>query len=87
MTVHFYTALSEQLCTAQNITLLVPGALVVKEQNKVEFLSSLLLSLLSEPQHILRRHRDGHAVMQDALLWHVRIYDLPQGNKKKKKNI
>lgn len=63
-------------------TLLIPGALVVKEENKVEFLSSLLLSLLSEPQHIWRWHRDGHAIMQHALLRHVRIYDLSQGKRK-----
>lgn len=79
--VHFYTALGETLRGFLS-ALLVPGAFVVEEENKVEFLSSLLLSLLSESQHILRWHGDGHAVMQHALLRHVRVYDLPGGKEK-----
>lgn len=65
-------------------TLLVPGALVVKEEDKVELLSGLLLPLLSEPQHIRRWHGDGHAIMQHALLRHFRIYDLAQRERNRK---
>lgn len=53
-----------------------PGALVVKKEDKEELLASLGLFLLSQLQHIQRRHRDGDAIVQQALPRHLGVDDL-----------
>ena len=56
-----------------------PGALVVKEEDKEELLSSLGLFLLSQLQHIQRGDRDGNTIVQEALPGHLGIDDLETG--------
>lgn len=53
-----------------------PRALVVKEEDKEELLSSLGLFLLSQLQHIQWGNRDGDAIVQEALPGHLGIDDL-----------
>lgn len=53
----------------------LPGALVVKEEDKEELLSSLGLFLLSQLQHIQRGNRDGDTIVQEALPGHLGIDD------------
>lgn len=55
-----------------------PGPLVVEEEHQVEPPVGLLLPLLPQAQDVFGRHRDGHPVVQQALLWHLRIDDLQQ---------
>lgn len=54
----------------------LPGALVVKEEDKKELLSSLGLLLLSQLQHVQWRDRDGDTIVQEALPGHLGIDDL-----------
>lgn len=56
-----------------------PGALVVKEEDKEELLSSLGLFLLSQLQHIQGGDRDGNTIVQEALPGHLGIDDLEAG--------
>lgn len=56
-----------------------PCALIVKEEDKKELLSSLGLSLLSQLQHIQWGDRDGDAIVQEALPGHLGIDDLEAG--------
>lgn len=58
-----------------------PGALVVKEEDKEELLSSLGLFLLSQLQHIQRGNRDGDTIVQEALPGHLGVDDLEAGKK------
>lgn len=55
---------------------LLPGAFVVKEEDKEELLSSLCLLLLAQLQHVQWRDRDGDAIVQEALPGHLGIDDL-----------
>lgn len=59
-----------------------PGALVVKEEDKEELLSSLGLFLLSQLQHIQWGDRDGDTIVQEALPGHLGIDDLEAGKEK-----
>lgn len=61
---------------SKSLVLCSPGAFVVEEENQEESLASFFLSLVAQAQYVERRHRDGHAVMQQTLLRHVWIYDL-----------
>lgn len=63
----------------------LPGALVVKEEDKEELLSSLGLFLLSQLQHIQWGDRDGDPIVQEALPGHLGIDDLEVRKKQKQK--
>ena len=56
-----------------------PGALVVKEEDKEELLSSLGLLLLSQLQHIQWGNRNGDTIVQEALPGHLGVDDLEVG--------
>lgn len=58
-----------------------PGALVVEEEHQIEPLVGLLLSLLPQTENVFGRDRDGHPVVQHALLRHLWIDDLEQSGK------
>lgn len=63
-------------CTILSCSAHLPGALVVKKEDKEELLSSLGLFLLSQLQHIQRGDRDGDAIVKEALPGHLGIDDL-----------
>lgn len=58
-----------------------PGPLVVEEQHQIEPLVGLLLSLLPQTENVFGWDRDGHPVVQHALLRHLWIDDLEQSGK------
>lgn len=53
-----------------------PCPLVVKEEHQVEPLTGLLLPLLPEMEDVFGWDRDGHPIVQQALLWHLWVNDL-----------
>lgn len=53
-----------------------PRALVVEEEHQVEPLVGLLLPLLPQAQDVSGRDGDGHPVVQQTLLGHLRVDDL-----------
>lgn len=53
----------------------LPGAFVVKEEDKEELLSSLCLLLLAQLQHVQWRDRDGDTIVKEALPGHLGIDD------------
>lgn len=53
----------------------LPCPLVVKEEHQVQSLVDLLLPLLPQPEDIFGWDRDGHPVVQQALLWHLWVDD------------
>lgn len=53
-----------------------PAALVVEEQDEVEFLFGFVLHLLSNAEHVHGGHGDGHPVVLAAHSRHVGVDDL-----------
>jgi hypothetical protein len=51
----------------------VPCPLGIEEEHEVHV---VLLVLGHDLQHVLRRYRDGHAIVQVARLRHLRVDDL-----------
>lgn len=53
-----------------------PAALVVEEEDEVEFLFGLVLHLLSNAKHVRGGHGDGHPIVLATHSWHVGVDDL-----------
>lgn len=53
-----------------------PAALVVEEEDEVEFLFGFVLHLLSDAEHVHGGHGDGHPVVLAAHSRHVGVDDL-----------
>lgn len=53
-----------------------PAALVVEEQDEVEFLFGFVLHLLSNAEHVHGGHGDGHPIVLAAHSRHVGVDDL-----------
>ena len=53
-----------------------PAALVVEEEDEVEFLFGFVLHLFSNAEHIHWGHGDGHPIVLAAYTWHVGVDDL-----------
>lgn len=53
-----------------------PTALVVEEEDEVEFLFCFVLHLFSNAQHVQGRHGDGDPIVLAAHTWHVGVDDL-----------
>jgi len=62
-----------------------PAALVVEEEDEVEFLFGLVLHLLSDPEHVHGRSGNGHPVVLATDTWHVGVDDLRAAGEAKRR--